>query len=109
MEAVDTQGLKTRHGAENNGRGEMERKVGDLQVWWIPQVPGKAFEVEVSSVEEGVKLANTLARYDLFQFENKIKPDYCNTGGVQRWCEDSDGEGTPGWEDVDPDDDDSAL
>ena len=26
-----------------------------------------------------------------------IKPDYCNSGGLRRWCED-DGEGTPGWE-----------
>lgn len=76
-----------------------EPKVGDLQVWWIPQVPGKAFEVEVGSVAEGVLIMDTLAAYDIFQFKNRIKPDFCNAGGLQRWCADSDGEGNPGWED----------
>ena len=41
---------------------------------------------------------NVLSSYDLFQFENNIKPDYCNTGGLRRWCDDCDGEGNPGWE-----------
>lgn len=53
-----------------------------LKVWWVPQVPGKAFEVPVSSVEEGVKIMDTLAKYDHFQFNNNIKPDYCNAGGL---------------------------
>lgn len=71
-----------------------------LQVWWIPQVPKyllKAFTVDVDTVEEGVKIMNVLADYDDFQFKNNIKPDYCNTGGLNQWEEDSDGEGTPGW------------
>lgn len=75
------------------------RKPGDLSVWWIPQVPMKEFEVDVASVEEGVKVMSVLAAYDIFQFENNVKPDFCNAGGLRRWCEDSDGEGTPGWED----------
>jgi hypothetical protein len=54
-----------------------------LRVWWIPQVPMKSFNVEVDSVEEGIKIMNVLADYDLFQFKNNIKPDYCNTGGLQ--------------------------
>ncbi len=28
------------------------RKDGDLQVWWIPQVPGTMFTVDVASVAE---------------------------------------------------------
>lgn len=76
-----------------------ERKVGDLRVWWVPQVPMKAFTVDVASVEEGVKIMAVLADYDIFQYENDVKPDFCNAGGINRWCEDSDGEGTPGWED----------
>ena len=56
-----------------------------LKLWWIPQIPMKAFEVEIVSVEEGEKLLDVLARYDAFQFENRIKPDYCNTGGIV-WC-----------------------
>lgn len=76
----------------------MNRKVGDLQVWWIPQVPGKPFEVEVDSVEMGAKIMDVLADYDDFQFKNRIKPDYANAGGLRRWCEDN-GDGVPGWED----------
>lgn len=77
----------------------MTNKVGDLQVWWVPQVPMKSFSVDVDSVEMGVKVMDVLADYDLFQYRNKIKPDYCNAGGLRQWCADSDGEGTPGWED----------
>lgn len=54
-----------------------------LRVWWIPQVPGKPFHVPVNSVEEGVLIMQTLAEYDKFQFENNIKPDYCNAGGLE--------------------------
>lgn len=73
---------------------------GQLQVWWIPQLGiSKMFEVDVADVAEGVKVMDVLARYDLFQYENKVKPDYANAGGLRRWCDDSDGVGTPGWED----------
>lgn len=75
-----------------------DRKVGGLQVWWIPQVPGIPFEVSVASVEEGAKIMTALADYDAFQFEHHIKPDYSNAGGLRRWCEDN-GDGEPGWED----------
>ena len=30
-----------------------------------------------------------LAAYDAYQRQNRIKPDYCNCGGIQRWDEDS--------------------
>lgn len=53
-----------------------------LKLWWCPQVPMKAFEVDISSLEEGVKMLDVLANYDLFQFENNVKPDYCNAGGI---------------------------
>ena len=57
-------------------------KKGDLKVWWIPQVPMKSFYIDVSTVAEGVKIMDILADYDLFQFENRIKPDYSNAGGI---------------------------
>lgn len=44
----------------------------------FPQVPCKAFHVEVESVEQGLFLMETLWEYDMFQFKNKIKPDYSN-------------------------------
>ncbi len=70
-----------------------------LQVWWIPQVPMKPFTVDVDSVVEGVKIMEVLADYDKFQFDNHIKPDYCNVGGLQQWDEDFDGEGHGDWVD----------
>lgn len=57
-------------------------KHGDLRVWWIPQVPGKPFHQEVDNLKEAKLLLTTLARYDAFQFENRIKPDYANAGGL---------------------------
>jgi hypothetical protein len=57
-------------------------KEGDLQIWWIPQIPGKSFLVPVASVEEAMKLLDVLAEYDAFQFNNRIKGDYCNAGGL---------------------------
>ena len=70
-----------------------------LQVWWVPQVPMKAFEVEVASVAEGVKVLDVLSDYDAFQYDNNIKPDYANAGGLNQWSDNIDGKGTPGWED----------
>jgi hypothetical protein len=75
---------------------------GDLVVWHIPQIPGKAFRIPVASIEEGQKLCNVLADYDAFQFAERIKPDYCNAGGVQRW--EDDGDDGFDWFDVDEDD-----
>lgn len=60
-------------------------KEGDLRFWWIPQVPMKAFEMYIQSIEEGKLLMDAFAKYDLFQYENNVKPDYCNAGGVSRW------------------------
>jgi stage III sporulation protein SpoIIIAA len=54
-----------------------------LRVWWIPQIPMKAFYVNVSSIQEAKKILEVLANYDIFQFENKVKGDYSNAGGLQ--------------------------
>jgi hypothetical protein len=53
-----------------------------LKVWWIPQVPMHPFEVEVRNLREAQLLLHVLADYDAFQFKNRVKPDYCNAGGV---------------------------
>jgi hypothetical protein len=65
---------------------------GDLRVWWIPQIPGKPFRVPVASVVEARFVMDTLARYDLFQFKHRIKPDYANAGGLECFSQDDDGE-----------------
>lgn len=59
-----------------------------LRVWHIPQVPMEIpFEVEVSSIEEAWKILNILWEYDLFQYDNNLKPDYCNASGLQSFDE----------------------
>lgn len=74
-----------------------------LRVWHIPQIPMKPFRVDVKDVEEGKKLLNVLADYDLFQLENHIKPDYSNASGLEifedgEWCDYYDEEGRDIWE-----------
>ena len=69
-------------------------KIGDLEVWWVPQVPMEAFRVSVKSIAEAKLILRTLGRYDAFQFENNIKPDYCNAGGLEVFEEGEDG---PEW------------
>lgn len=58
-----------------------------LRVWHIPQIPMKAFYVDVASLEEAIKILGVLCDYDLFQYENKVKPDYCNIGGLEEFDE----------------------
>ena len=55
---------------------------GSLRIWWIPQIPMKAFEVPVADLVQAKLLLRTLADYDAFQFENRVRGDYCNTGGL---------------------------
>lgn len=73
---------------------------GDLKVWWIPQIPMKQFEVPVSSPEDAKRILGILADYDMFQFENNVKGDYSNMGGLQVF---EDGQ----WRDWYSDDDES--
>jgi len=54
-----------------------------LRVWWVPQVPMPAFYTEVKDVNEAIFLLTALANYDIFQYEQKVKGDYCNAGGLQ--------------------------
>lgn len=73
---------------------------GDLLVWYIPQVPMKPFETRIlhTSGQEGVELAqaalllDTIVDFSIFEFENRIKPDYSDAAGISRfedgeWCD----------------------
>ena len=82
---------------------KVKPKQGDLRIWWIPQVPMKTFHVPVANIKEARLILDTLAYYDLFQFENKVKPDYSNAGGLEVYVADIDGDGTPGWEEWEDD------
>lgn len=70
-----------------------------LRVWHIPQMPMKPFHVEVVSVKDAKLVLNALANYDLFQFENKVKPDYCNAQGLEMLEDIGDGPEWVEWND----------
>ena len=59
-----------------------------LRVWWNPQVgASETFYIPVTSVEEGKKVMDLLSAYDCFQWNQNIKGDYCNVGGLEMWDE----------------------
>lgn len=67
-----------------------------LKVWWTPQVPMDAFEALVPDVATAAAILDVLADYDAFQFENRVKGDYCNAGGLMILRDDGEWED---WED----------
>ena len=59
-----------------------------LRINHIPQMGYNLnFYVPAETPEEGWKIRNILCDYDLFQFDNKIKPDYCNMCLLEYWDE----------------------
>ena len=55
-----------------------------LRVWHMPQLGCDAtLYVPVKTAEEGKKVMDLFACYDLFQLENHIKPDYSNASGIE--------------------------
>lgn len=66
-------------------------KEGQLRIYWIPQIPLKpgeaAFTCFVNSAIEAKKILETLALYDIYQMEHKIKPDFSNVGGLEIYSE----------------------
>lgn len=56
-----------------------------LRVCHYPQIPCEPFIVEVKDLEQAKFIYDTLANYDLFQYENNIKPDYANATVVEQW------------------------
>jgi Superinfection exclusion gene product 17 len=91
------QNCKPFHNFAEKYHREKQMKQGSLKVWWIPQIPMSPFEVNVKSIAEACLLMDTLAKYDLFQYENNIKPDYANVGGLSiyedgewvDWCDEA--------------------
>lgn len=66
-----------------------------LRIWHIPQVGYDAtIYIPVETLEEGKKVLDILACYDLFQYKNKIKPDFANASGLEMFDEE-----TQDWED----------
>lgn len=64
-------------------------KAKKLRLCHFPQLPCKPYIVEVKDLEEAKKVSDILAYYDLFQYENNIKSDYCNATILEEWDEDA--------------------
>lgn len=73
----------------------------DLRVWYIPQVPMKPFTVEVPDLRTGKLVLDALSGLSLFEYVNRVKPDYSDAGGISRYEADEE-DGGFGWFDVDP-------
>ena len=73
----------------NSTRKQIQKpKNGDLRVTWIPQIGANAqFHVNVASTQEVVRVMDLLAKYDLFQYYHKIKPDFANTGFLEQFTD----------------------
>ena len=54
-----------------------------LRVSHFPQIPCQPFIVDVNTLFMAKIVSDALANYDLFQFDNNIKPDYCNATTVE--------------------------
>ncbi len=59
-----------------------------LRVWWIPQVCRWTPSWSTSTASRRRRTSPRCSRrYDLFQYEKRVKPDYSNSGGVEAWDE----------------------
>lgn len=58
-----------------------------FKAWYIPQIPMTAFEVEKPTASEAQAALDLITDFSIFEFENKVKPDYSDVGGVQEWDE----------------------
>lgn len=68
-----------------------------FKVWYIPQIPGKPFEVERDTAREAFAALDMLGSFSFFEYTNKVKPDYADAGGVSEW-----NEAEQEWDDIEP-------
>lgn len=64
---------------------------GDLRVWYCPQVPCPALKIPAPDLATARIVYNALIDLSTFEFDHRIKPDYCDMGGIERfedgeWC-----------------------
>ena len=60
-----------------------------LRVWHNCQIGAvNNFYIDVDDINIAWKILNTLWDYDLFQYNNNIKPDYANASGLEYFDED---------------------
>lgn len=75
-----------------------------FKAWYIPQIPMKAFEVERDTAAEAKAALDLITDFSIFEYDNKIKPDYADVGGVMEW-DDAESD----WIDYEPDEPESTA
>lgn len=70
------------------------------RIWYIPQIPMDAFTKEVEDLDTAKLLLNTIIDFSIFEYNHRVKPDYADASGIDRW----DGEE---WESLDEEERDS--
>ena len=77
---------------------------GDIRISYIPQIPGRPFQAifPVNAVEtfderltEAAQALDAIVNFSIFEFENRVKPDYSDMALIEYF--DSDGD----WEEID--------
>jgi hypothetical protein len=83
---------------------------GTLKVSYIPQIPGNPYEVIIQRLpglsdedylKQAAQVLDAVVGLSIFEFDNRIKPDYSDLPSISRW--ENDGEGFD-WFDVDESD-----
>ncbi|OZB79885.1 hypothetical protein [Microbacterium sp. 13-71-7] len=72
-----------------------------FRIWYVPQVPMKAFTREFDDLDAAKMVLNAVIDFSIFEFENDVKPDYSDAAGISRW--ESDGDGGFDWFDLEED------
>ncbi len=87
-----------------------EPRPGDLRIYYIPQVPMKAYEADIprgagesdsAYLERAAFVLRTVVEFSIFEFENNVKPDYSDVAAIVRWEPEPDGGDGFDWFDVD--------
>lgn len=55
---------------------------------YVPQVPMHALTIETKSLEHAAVALESIIQLSIFEFKNRVKPDYSDFAGVERWDED---------------------
>lgn len=56
-----------------------------FKIWYIPQLPMPAFEREYDDFQTAKAVINAIIGLSIFEFENRVKPDYADMAGISQW------------------------
>lgn len=63
--------------------------MSEFRMWYIPQIPMPPFTREFDTAREAQAALDLIFAFSFFEFENRVKPDYTDAGGIEIWDEDA--------------------